>query len=81
MNSWARAAETMAFQPFSHNETDSNGAAEEEQMATEGYTSTMAVTIVALCAAAVFVLMIVVIFIMNEKNSKQINKAMLVSEV
>ena len=77
MNFWARKADTMAFQPFSQNETAALPAVDDDAREA-GYTTTEAVAIIALCSAAVFMLMIVVIFFVNEKNSKQINKAMMV---
>ena len=43
------------------------------------YTSTEAIAIIALSSSAVFILMVIVVFVANEKNSKRLNKAMLVS--
>ena len=61
---------------YSHNETAKGPSADD---IADGYTTTTAVMIIALCSASVFLLMVVVIFIVNEKNSKQINKVMVVS--
>ena len=60
-----------------------NETMEDQDEATEefGYSPVSAVSIVGISAACTFLLMIIVMFIVNEKNSKQLNKAMLVSNL
>ena len=57
-----------------------NKTQEVESDHDDGYTKVESISIITLCAAATFVFMVIVILMVNERNSKQLNKAMLVSK-